>query len=116
MGLSKDEREAGYKQKPLPSDHAMAILRRVARGTVNVTIGADDNGRPRTWFCYEDGHVVRNAKGEELSVSAFNRMVSQGWLVPVEGGSFLEDGPPQQYRARTPDDPPLPRITGGPRG
>jgi hypothetical protein len=37
-------------------------------------------------------------------------MVREGWLLPVEGGSFLKDGPPQQYRARKASDPALPRV------
>lgn len=110
MGLSKAEREAGYKSVPLPSDYTTAILRRVARGSINVTLtekGAE--------YRYDDGTLVCTQKGAPLSASAFNRMVREGWLLPIEGGSFLEDGPPQQYRARRPDDPALPRFKGGPR-
>lgn len=110
MGLSKEERDAGYRTRPLPSAHVTAVLRRVAGGSISVTLGEDERGNPRTWFCYDDGTVVRDHKRRELSEQAFNRMVREGWLIPVEGGSLLEDGPPQQYRARKPSDPLLPRI------
>ena len=105
MALSKDERERGYRMAPKPSNHVTAILRRVAAGTICVTHGSDG-----PVYTYEDGTVVRDHRGEKLGKTTFNHMVSRGWLIPLEGGSFLKDGPPQQYRARRPSDPPLPRI------
>ena len=105
MGLSEAEKEAGYKLAPLPSDHVTAILRRVARGTINVTLTEEG---PE--YRYDDGTLVTSRKGAPLGASAFGRMVREGWLLPVEGGSFLVDGPPQQYRARTPADGKVDRI------
>lgn len=73
--------------------------------------------------CYDDGTVIRDAKGRPLSKREINRMVKQGWLIPIEGESLfsrLSSAPPgdvpQRYRARTPDDGPLPRFTEPRRG
>jgi hypothetical protein len=105
MGLSKDERKQGYRMAPLPSAYMTAILRRVAGGSVNVTMTQDG---PE--YHYDDGALIREEKGRPLSQRTFNTMVREGWLLPVEGGSFLKDGPPQQYRARKASDPALPRV------
>jgi len=111
MSLSKDERNLGYKQVPLPTPRVTTILRRVAAGYISVTL---TEGGPE--YRYDDGSLVHGEKGKPLGERAFRTMVREGWLLPVDGGSFLEDGPPQQYRARRPADGPLPRVRGGPRG
>lgn len=105
MSLSKAEREAGFRPIPQPSPGVAVILRRVARGSLMVTHTEDG----QTLYCYEDGTVICDAKGRALTGRAVKRMINEGWLLPIDGGSFLEHGPPQQYRARTVTDGPLPR-------
>jgi hypothetical protein len=90
---------------PLPSAYMTAILRRAAGGSVNVTL--TERGPE---YRYDDGTLIHGEKGAPLSQRSFNTMVREGWLLPVEGGSFLKDGPPQQYRARKASDPALPRV------
>lgn len=105
MGLSKAERDAGYRPVPLPSEHTSVILRRVAAGFLMVT--HCENGE--RLYCYEDGTPVRDAKERPIDGRMVRAMIRQGWLLPVGGESLLKDGPPQRYRARTPADGPLPR-------
>src|SRR5262245_26372183 len=105
MSLSKEERDAGYRSIPQPTPDVAVILRRVARGFLMVTHTEDGE----TLYCYEDGAIIRDSKGRALTGRAVKQMIRQGWLLPIDGGSFLEHGPPQQYRARTVADGPLPR-------
>lgn len=104
MGLSKAARDAGYRPVPQPSEHTALILRRVAGGHLMVTHAADG-----TQYCYEDGTPVRDSKGREIKPRAIRAMIKNRWLIPIEGESFLQDGPPQRYRARSPADGPLPK-------
>ncbi len=105
MALSQQEKEDGYRMAPLPSDRLTAVLRRVANGTINITLTEEG---PE--YRYDDGTLVMGVKGRVLDSRTFRRMVAEGWLLPVKGGTFLEDGPPQQYRARRPADGKMPRI------
>lgn len=104
MGLSKTERDAGYKAVPQPGEHTLAILRRVARGFLLVT-----QNEGRTLYCYDDGTPVRNSNGGEIAGHQIKAMIKRGWLLPIKGESLLTDGPPQRYRARTIEDGLLPR-------
>jgi hypothetical protein len=85
---------------PTPSPHEVAILRRAARGYIQVTM----TGRAAQ-HTYDDGVRIASGKrdGSRLGPVAFNRMVKQGWLVPIKGESLLgEKGPAQRYTARKP--------------
>ena len=104
MGLSKTERDAGYKAVPQPGEHTIAILRRVARGFLLVTQHED-----RTVYCYDDGTKIRNSQGGLVTGRQVKAMIRHGWLLPIKGESLITDGPPQRYRARTVEDGPLPR-------
>jgi hypothetical protein len=105
MGLTKSERDAGYRPVPQPGEYTVGILRRVARGFLLVTHTEDG----QTLYCYDDGTVISDKKGRAVSGRAVREMIKNGWLIPVKGESLLEDGPPQRYRARTPEDGLLPR-------
>ena len=106
MSLTRAERDAGYRAVPQPGEHTTMILRRVARGFLLVTQTPDG----RTLYCYDDGTPIHNEKGGPVTSSAIKAMIRNGWLIPIRGESLLgEDGPPQRYRARTLQDPVLPR-------
>lgn len=111
MTLTKAEREAGYKQLPQPSPFITSILRRVARGYLLVTQDADN----KTIYCYDDGTPVYDFKGRPITTRAISHMAREGWLLPIKGETLFPDGTPQRYRARTLDDPILPRWTSPPR-
>jgi hypothetical protein len=86
-------------REPMPSPHEVAILRRAARGYVQVTMREGTN----PLYSYDDGVVINSGKrdGSELGAGAFNRMVKQGWLIPIKGESLLGDeGPAQRYTAQ----------------
>ena len=112
MALSKAEREDGWVSVPQPTPLEVAVLRRVARGYLLRTNGEDRKGNLATWFTYDDGtpmsHLTKKGFWQD-ELRAVERMVDNGWLIPVEGESIL-DGPPQRYRARTVKDGPLPKF------
>ena len=112
MTLTSAEREAGYKQPPMPAPWAQTILRRIAGGYLMLTMDGKDsrasydggaqitipfmfNGEPRT----------RQMTGHDVKL-----WVERGWLIAIPGESLFPDGPAQRYRARTVADGALPRI------
>ena len=112
MTLTKDEREAGYTQPPMPAPWAQLILRRIAGGYLMLTLDEDggrasyDDGAAITIPYTENGeHRTRQMTGNDIKL-----WVRHGWLIPIEGETLFADGPPQRYRARTIADGPLPRI------
>lgn len=108
MGLTKDERMAGYRPVPQPNEQQVAILRRVALGFLLVT-----QGEKGPVYTYDDGSPLPNLSrtvGNERSVK---RMIAEGWLMPIEGEALpfhSAPTPPQRYRARTVEDGALPRF------
>ena len=116
MSLTKAEREQGYKAAPQPSPHITAILRRVALGFVLAT-RVEENGAAVVRYCYDDGTVIRTAKGRPVDANTVSRMIAEGWLIPIKGETLPlgEEGPPQRYRARTVADGLLPKFIAPPR-
>ncbi len=113
MGLSKAERERGYRPVPQPNEQHIAVLRRVARGFLLVTHTTGKDGSPVTLYTYEDGTPMTslNKKGDNSRVVA--RMVAEGWLIPIENEALPFHGEPmspQRCRARTIADGPTPRF------
>jgi hypothetical protein len=112
MTLTKEEREAGYKQPLVPAPRATDILRRIAGGYLIVTMNEDGSRA-----CYDSGieiMVPYNKNNERwtryMTPDDVALWVKRGWLIPIEGETLFEDGPAQRYRARTVTDGPLPRI------
>lgn len=112
MSLSRVEKEAGYKAVQSPPTWASPILRRIGRGHPLLTMG--EKGALAS---YEDGITVYMERRERgvlvhppMTGEDAADWAERGWLIPIEGEALLEGGTPQRYRARTPADPPLPRI------
>jgi hypothetical protein len=78
-----------------PTPHETAILRRVARGLIIVTMR---DGKPLHTF--EDGTLIRNGSGNPLTKKEFARL-SQ-FLVPREGDCLFDTGVAQRWDARQP--------------
>jgi hypothetical protein len=111
MTLTKAEREAGYKQPPVPAPWAKPILSRIAGGYLMLTLDKDgglasyDSGAAIMMpFTHNGEHRTRQMTGHDVKL-----WVNRGWLIPIEGEALF-DGPAQRYRARTISDGPIPRI------
>jgi hypothetical protein len=86
-------------EKPiLPTPLEVAILRRCAAGYIKVTL--TEKG---SQYSYDDGTELplRTPRGDRHGTKHFQRLVSNGWLIP-DADSLLPGGPPQVYRARKP--------------
>jgi hypothetical protein len=112
MTLTKEEREAGYTQPPMPTPWAQLILRRIAGGYLLLTL--DENGGQAS---YDNGTKItipyiknKEPRTREMTGNDVKLWVRRGWLIPIEGETLFEGGPPQRYRARTVADGPLPRL------
>ncbi len=88
-------RKTGRELKPpVPTEHEVAILRRIARGALLMTM---IDGEPCA--TYEDGAAIRTIKGESFNDRSLKRFLKNGWVKPVKGESLLtgEDDTPQRY-------------------
>lgn len=112
MALTQGEREAGWRTVTQPNPLETRILARIARGFLLVTQSEDG-----PTFCYDDGakiHVETMRKGrvhvEPMGEKEFHRFSKNGWILPIEGEGLFPDAPAQRYRARTANDPVIPKI------
>ena len=80
----------------LPTNHQTAILRRIARGFLLVTLRQDDD----PLITYEDGTRI-SFQGVEKPMDQVRRWVRNGWLIPDRGDSLYDFAEAQVYRART---------------
>lgn len=73
-----------------PSQKQTAMLRRIARGRLLLTLtGADDDGEPpKRRYSYEDGTPCDQGAAASL--------IRHGWVVPCDPG-LLADSDPQTY-------------------
>lgn len=109
MGLTKAERELGYRPTPQPNEQQVAVLRRVARGFLLVT--HTDKGAV---YSYDDGTRLASLSKTGENDRIIKRMIAEGWLLPIDKETLPFAGeamPPQRYRARTVADGALPRFT-----
>jgi hypothetical protein len=79
---------------PAPTEHEVAILRRIARGALLMTM---IDGEPAA--TYDDGAAIATFKGERFNDRMLKRFLKNGWLIPVKGESLLggQDETPQRY-------------------
>jgi hypothetical protein len=102
------------ERTPQPSPHVTAILRRTVAGFIMATNTTDEQGRPVTHYCYDDGTIIRNAMGRPVTAREISRMIGEGWLIPIKGEALPlvegQAGPAQRYRARTIADGLLPKY------
>lgn len=79
-----------------PSSHEVAILRRISRGSLLVTI---IKGTPH--YTYEDGTVIRSGKDKAgfslFTNSQFKKFVHHGWIVPDKSAPGLIGEVGQRY-------------------
>lgn len=96
--FTKGNPKLGRPEKPiLPSKEEVAILRRASLGFIKLTLTEDGPS-----YSYEDGSKITFRSDQAKNIARqFERMVSNGWLIPDRGDSLLGDGPPQIYRARS---------------
>jgi hypothetical protein len=57
------------------------------------------DGDPYRWHATP---VTLREKGDS-GARPFKKLVAEGWLIPEEGDSLFDGGPPQCYRARSPN-------------
>jgi hypothetical protein len=77
-----------------PNEHEVAILRRIARGYLLVTMV---EGKPI--YCYDDGTRIGsgNRNRDPFGERQLLRFVQNGWIVPVKGEGLISDAQPQRY-------------------
>jgi hypothetical protein len=115
MALSEADKDAGYRMVPQPSPREVSILRRIASGYLLFTQSVPDGKSGR--FAYDDGTpivVEEMRRGTRSTIPMddkhFHRFTANGWLLPIEGETLIEDSTAQRWRARSANDAPLPRV------
>jgi hypothetical protein len=81
LGLAPNK-YGDYRKPPAPSEEEVAILRRIARGSLVVTHTSDGDE-----YTYEDGSRVSHPGRKGFPLAKF---VKNGWIVPVQGESMFE--------------------------
>lgn len=100
LSFTKGDRRKGVAPKPiLPTPHEVTMLRRVALGYAKVTF--TDKGPQYAYDCGTPLPLRASPKDPNGS-RQFQRMVSNGWLIPDKGDSLWDGAAPQVYRARRP--------------
>lgn len=80
---------------PRPTEHEVAILRRIARGYLLASMEPNGKGETEPVYRYDDGTPIHDIKARRLA--SIERFVNNGWIVGVKGESLFEDGTPQRY-------------------
>lgn len=89
-----NRKTGAVRMPPRPTQHQVAILRRIARGWLQITLEERGDSKIEV-YTYDDGAPIRDVKGHALKSIA--RFVNNGWIVPVKGESLIEGGPAQRY-------------------
>lgn len=100
MTFTKGDDGKGIPKKPiLPTPQEVAMLRRIAMGYAVLTF-TDDGPH----YAYNDGAALplRRSPKDPDGKGQFERMVSNGWLIPDKKDSLFEDASAQVYRVRKP--------------
>ena len=94
-GQYREDKATGRRslKQALPNEHEVAILRRIARGHLLVTMVEG-----KEVYCYDDGTRINsgNRRAEPFSGRQLARFLQHQWIVPVQDESLIE-GVPQRY-------------------